>query len=191
MLIKEQNQSWKTLSYVWNEEQTDAFLNIIGGETQVSWIDHRGKSQKLNYVIPNQTQCKSCHMLGKEISPIGPIAGQLNRKNIYQGIVHDQLEYFVEKKFLLDSPKKINFRALPSGTKKIQGLLMKGPKPIFTSTVPIVTMTLARLKTQVSTSPTKKKITAEGEYLNHLLQLVRDREISNLALSQANPKTPS
>ena len=47
LLIKEQNQSWKTLSYVWNEEQTDAFLNIIGGETQVSWIDHRGKSQNL------------------------------------------------------------------------------------------------------------------------------------------------
>ena len=106
LLIKEQNQSWKTLSYVWNEEQTDAFLNIIGGETQVSWIDHMGKSQKLNYVIPNQTQCKSCHMLGKEISPIGPIAGQLNRKNIYQGIVHDQLEYFVEKKVLTGLPKK-------------------------------------------------------------------------------------
>ena len=43
LLIKEENQSWKTLSYVWNDEQTDAFLNIIGGETQVSWIDHREK----------------------------------------------------------------------------------------------------------------------------------------------------
>ena len=106
LLIKEQNQSWKTLSYVWNNEQTDAFVNIIGGETPVSWIDHKGKSQSLNYVIPNQTQCKSCHMLGKEISPIGPIAGQLNRKNIYQGIVHDQLEYFVEKKVLTGLPKK-------------------------------------------------------------------------------------
>ena len=106
LLIKEQNQSWKTLSYVWNEEQTDAFVNIIGGETPVSWIDHKGKSQNLNYVIPNQTQCKSCHMLGREISPIGPIAGQLNRKNIYQGMVHDQLEYFVQKKFLRDSPKR-------------------------------------------------------------------------------------
>lgn len=106
LLIKEQNQSWKTLSYVWNEEQTDAFVNIIGGETPVSWIDHKGKSQNLNYVIPNQTQCKSCHMLGKEISPIGPIAGQLNRKNIYQGMVHDQLEYFVQKEVLTGLPPK-------------------------------------------------------------------------------------
>ena len=47
LLIKEQNQSWKTLSYVWNEEQTDAFVNIIGGETLVSWIDDKGKSQKI------------------------------------------------------------------------------------------------------------------------------------------------
>ena len=106
LLIKEQNQSWKTLSYVWNEEQTDAFLNIIGGETLVSWIDDKGKSQKLNYAIPNQTQCKSCHMLGKKISPIGPIAGQLNRKNIYQGMVHDQLEYFARKEVLTGLPRK-------------------------------------------------------------------------------------
>ena len=104
LLIKEQNQSWKTLSYVWNEEQTDAFVNIIGGEVPVSWIDHQGKSQNLNYVIPNQTQCKSCHMLGKEISPIGPIAAQLNRKNIYKGMVHDQLEYFAKKQVLTGLP---------------------------------------------------------------------------------------
>ena len=106
LLIKEENQSWKTLSYVWNDEQTDAFVNIIGGETPVSWIDHKGKSQNLNYVIPNQTQCKSCHMLGREISPIGPIAGQLNRNNIYQGMVHDQLEYFVQKEVLTGLPDK-------------------------------------------------------------------------------------
>ena len=106
LLIKEENQSWKTLSYVWNDEQTDAFVNIVGGETPVSWIDHKGKSQNLNYVIPNQTQCKSCHMLGKEISPIGPIAGQLNRNNIYQGMVHDQLEYFVQKDVLTGLPDK-------------------------------------------------------------------------------------
>ena len=38
-------------------------------------------------------------MLDKKITPIGPIAGQLNRKNIYNGMIHDQLEYFFEKKF--------------------------------------------------------------------------------------------
>ena len=106
LLIKEQSQSWKTLSYVWNDEQTDAFINIIGGETPVSWIDQKGKSQKLNYIIPNQTQCKSCHMLGNQISPIGPIAGQLNRKNIYQGMIHNQLEYFFEKEVLNGLPQK-------------------------------------------------------------------------------------
>ena len=58
----------KTLSYVWNKEQTEAHLNIIGGETQVSWKDHEGKNQNLNYIIPNQTQCKSCHLLKKNYS---------------------------------------------------------------------------------------------------------------------------
>ena len=177
LLIKEENQSWKTLSYVWNDEQTDAFVNIIGGETPVSWIDHKGKSQNLNYVIPNHTQCKSCHMLGREISPIGPIAGQLNRKNIYQGIVHDQLEYLLKKKFLRDYPTKIDVHALPCGIKKIQELLMKGPKPTFTSTALIVIMTLVRQKIQALTSPTTRKTTAGGEYSNHPLPPVKGREI--------------
>ncbi|MAM16508.1 MAG: hypothetical protein CMC10_04350 [Flavobacteriaceae bacterium] len=106
LLIKEKNENWKTLSYVWNKEQTEAHLNIIGGETQVSWKDHEGKNQNLNYIIPNQTQCKSCHLLDKKITPIGPIAGQLNRKNIYNGMVHDQLEYFSQQNILLGLPKK-------------------------------------------------------------------------------------
>ena len=76
----------------------------MGGETQVSWTDHKGKKQNLNYIIPNQTQCKSCHMLDK-ITPIGPIAGQLNRKNIYDDMIHNQLEYFSEK-ILLGLPKE-------------------------------------------------------------------------------------
>ena len=106
LLIKENNGDWKTLSYVWNENQSEAYLNIIGGETPVSWVDHKGKTQNLNYIIPNQTQCKSCHMLGKKISPIGPIAGQLNRKNIYDGMVHDQLEYFSKQKILAGLPER-------------------------------------------------------------------------------------
>jgi hypothetical protein len=46
LLIKEQNQSWKTLSYVWNEEQTDAFVNIIGGETPGKLDRSQGKKSK-------------------------------------------------------------------------------------------------------------------------------------------------
>ena len=106
LLIKENENNWKTLSYVWNKEQSDAYLNIVGGETQVSWTDYKGKNKSLNYIIPNQTQCKSCHMLDKKITPIGPIAGQLNRKNIYDGIIHNQLEYFSKQKILLGLPKK-------------------------------------------------------------------------------------
>ena len=75
LLIKEKSDDWKVLSYVWDDKQEDAHLNIIGGEKQVSWKDFNGKTQNISYVIPNQTQCKSCHMSGKKISPIGPIAG--------------------------------------------------------------------------------------------------------------------
>ena len=106
LLIKQDNNNWKTLSYIWNDEQSEAYINIIGGEKQVSWIDYAGKPQNINYVIPNQTQCKSCHMVKKKISPIGPIAGQLNRKNIYMGQFYNQLEYFSKQNILVGLPEK-------------------------------------------------------------------------------------
>jgi uncharacterized repeat protein (TIGR03806 family) len=113
LLIKEEEDLWKVLTYVWNDKQDDAHLNIIGGEKQVSWKDFNGKTQNINYLIPNQTQCKSCHMSGKKISPIGPIAGQLNRDNIYHGMVQNQLEYFESQGLLKELPKKEKWPFIP------------------------------------------------------------------------------
>ena len=177
LLIKEENQSWKTLSYVWNDEQTDAFVNIIGGETPVSWIDHKGKSQNLNYVIPNQTQCKSCHMLGRKFPLLVPLRVSLTEKISTREWFMTNWSTSSKKKFLRDSPTKIDVLALLSGIKKIQELLMKGPKPTFTSTALIVIMTLVRRKIQGLTSPTTRKTTAGGEYSNHPLPPVKGREI--------------
>ena len=113
LLIKEEEDVWKALTYVWNDKQEDAHLNIIGGEKQVSWKDFNGKTQNINYLIPNQTQCKSCHMSGKKISPIGPIAGQLNRDNIYHGMIQNQLEYFESQGLLKELPEKGNWPFIP------------------------------------------------------------------------------
>ena len=123
LLIKEENDDWKVLSYVWDDKQEDAHLNIIGGEKQVSWKDYNGKTQNISYVIPNQTQCKSCHMSGKKISPIGPIAGQLNRNNIYHGMVRNQLEYFESQGLLTGLPEKENRPYMPVWNQLTSGSL--------------------------------------------------------------------
>jgi uncharacterized repeat protein (TIGR03806 family) len=78
LLIKD-TAGWTSLPYIWNEEQTEATLDIAGKNIPVSWTHYNGEVRKINYSVPNMNQCKSCHFKGKALSPIGPSARQLNR----------------------------------------------------------------------------------------------------------------
>ena len=77
LLIHEED-GWKALDYVWNDEQTEAFLEVAGDTKEVSYIDANGKKKKHAYGIPNINQCKGCHNRNEKMSPIGPSARQLN-----------------------------------------------------------------------------------------------------------------
>lgn len=77
LLIHEEN-GWKAYEYVWNDEQTDAFLEVAGDVKEVSYVYLDGKKKKHKYSIPNLNQCKGCHNRNEKMSPIGPSARQLN-----------------------------------------------------------------------------------------------------------------
>ena len=77
LLLKEEN-GWKALEYIWNSEQTDAFLEVAGASFPVSWIDEKGKKQSIEYIAPNINQCKGCHSYDGQFVPIGITARQLN-----------------------------------------------------------------------------------------------------------------
>ena len=79
VLIHE-DAGWKALPYVWNEEQTDASLEVAGETKKVVWKNEKGKKQTLDYSVPNMNQCKGCHLRGEKIVPIGPSARQLHNK---------------------------------------------------------------------------------------------------------------
>ncbi len=78
LLLKEE-KGWKALEYIWNDEQTDALLEVAGGTFPVSWLDENGKKQSIQYVAPNLNQCKGCHSYDGQFVPIGITARQLNR----------------------------------------------------------------------------------------------------------------
>ncbi len=105
ILLKAQ-EGWTALPYIWNEEQTDAYLEVAGGRKNIQWRDQKGKKQKLEYVIPNMIQCKECHSRDKEIVPIGPSARQLNRDFEYLTGTFNQLAYLAENHFLEGLPAK-------------------------------------------------------------------------------------
>ncbi|XOV93615.1 MAG: SO2930 family diheme c-type cytochrome [Bacteroidota bacterium] len=100
-LLIHEEEGWKALPYIWNEEQTDAKLEITGGTHQVSL---NGK-KPINYLVPNIAQCKGCHELNGKIAPIGPSARQLNRMNDFDGESKNQLIQLAESGFLKGLPK--------------------------------------------------------------------------------------
>ncbi|MDZ7936024.1 MAG: SO2930 family diheme c-type cytochrome [Emticicia sp.] len=77
-LLIHETDGWKALDYVWNDEQTEAYLEVAGDTKEVSYIDANGKKKKHEYAIPNVNQCKGCHNRNEKMSPIGPSARQLN-----------------------------------------------------------------------------------------------------------------
>jgi uncharacterized repeat protein (TIGR03806 family) len=99
LLIKENNQ-WKPLNYIWNEEQTEASLNYIGKVKLVNWINKEGEKQTVSYSIPNLNQCKNCHARGKDVVPIGPTAAQWNKTYAMSLSNKNQLDYFHEQGIL-------------------------------------------------------------------------------------------
>jgi uncharacterized repeat protein (TIGR03806 family) len=97
LLIKN-NGSWKAASYAWNEEQTEAYLKIAGKTINTNFIDQNGETKSVRYRVPNVNQCKECHALNDEISPIGPKARNMNKDVYYDNVEINQIEYLINNK---------------------------------------------------------------------------------------------
>ncbi|MEM7509612.1 MAG: SO2930 family diheme c-type cytochrome [Bacteroidota bacterium] len=104
-LLIHEAEGWKAVPYHWNEDQTEAYLEVAGGMKEVSWKDERGKKQKVNYVFPNMNQCKGCHSNDGEMTPIGPSAKQLNGEFSYDEGVENQLLFWDKHKLLTGMPE--------------------------------------------------------------------------------------
>ncbi len=77
LLIKEK-EDWRPLSYIWNEDQTEAYFEILGDEVDISWVHYDGNDKSVRYKIPDLNQCKNCHMHEKNTELIGTSARQMN-----------------------------------------------------------------------------------------------------------------
>lgn len=65
---------WLALPYLWNDEQTDAQLAVVGARIDLT----TPAGQAISYRVPNKNQCKECHGLSGEVVPIGPKARNLS-----------------------------------------------------------------------------------------------------------------
>jgi len=104
---------WYGVSYLWNEEQTDADLRLGGAAVDVEWTTDSGRSVKTEYQIPNANQCISCHSSNDRYVPIGTTARNLNRKRLASD-AKTQLVQWVEAGQLKECPSPDEFPVLAS-----------------------------------------------------------------------------
>jgi len=70
---------WIGLPYVWNKEQTEARLELVGARVKVFRKNADGTLHAQEHVVPNFNDCKRCHRIGDGVTPLGTTARQLNR----------------------------------------------------------------------------------------------------------------
>lgn len=102
-LLVHRAQGWVAIPYVWNDEQTDAFLHRTGATKQLTLHRPDGRAEPFAYVVPNQNQCAGCHATNnttRDLSPIGLKARHLNKPSTFEAGVN-QLDWWIMSGMLI------------------------------------------------------------------------------------------
>jgi uncharacterized repeat protein (TIGR03806 family) len=111
-LLVKSGEEWKAYSYVWNENDSDAFYNPVGDILSVSFIDKKGIAKSIDYAIPNKNQCKSCHNRDNVLKPLGPRVQNLDKEFTYPEGRKNQISKWQSEGFL-DKKYKTNINHKP------------------------------------------------------------------------------
>lgn len=107
MLIRT-SDGWEFADYVWNDEQTEATMDLDGSNVDVMW-ELNGETRSVNYRIPNVVECQTCHKTGDTSIPIGPKPQNLNKIFTYSdGTTANQLQKWLDEGYLQSFPNSIN-----------------------------------------------------------------------------------
>jgi len=97
---------WIFANYVWNTDMTEAILTTNSGTKVVKW--YQGDYLRtVNYKIPSQAQCASCHLLNNVNKPVGPKPQNLNKDYNYADGTANQLSKWIAMGYLNTAPANI------------------------------------------------------------------------------------
>lgn len=100
---------WQFAEYVWNEEQTEAHLDLSGSYLDISWLQNGTEEMSTTYRIPAEGECFTCHKTGTTAMPLGPKPQNIDRTYAYKDGVKNQLQKWAETGYLRgDFPSEIN-----------------------------------------------------------------------------------
>ncbi len=105
-LMIRKSSGWIFATYVWNDAQTEAFLDMNGSTTSVTWTDNSGE-HSINYGIPSENNCIACHAFADENLPIGIKPRNLNSDYPYEDGAMNQLSKLSAMGYLQNLPSAI------------------------------------------------------------------------------------
>ena len=102
---------WIFAEYVWNDEQTEAYYNMEGSFTPISWVDENNQVKGTDYRIPSEAQCVICHKKKELINdvevttymPIGIKPQNLNFNYNYGNSTRNQLTNWIQQGYLTNN----------------------------------------------------------------------------------------
>lgn len=100
-LIYRTAEGWDFAEYIWNDDQTEASLNLDGGFTEVNWLLD-GEERTINYRIPSEAECFTCHKTQLDAIPIGLKPQHINSDYSYADGTANQLAKFIAMGYLKD-----------------------------------------------------------------------------------------
>ena len=95
-LLIHTNDGWEAVGYIWNDDQTDARLSLVGKTIQTQFSKDSGELISVRYRAPNKNQCKECHQLNGVMTPIGPKARNMDLMVQYNSGKMNQLEKWAQ-----------------------------------------------------------------------------------------------
>jgi len=105
------SDGWIFADYVWNEEQTEAYLDLNGSTKNITFKDENNVTRTVDYRIPNESQCIVCHKtksyengnyVQKNI-PIGIKPQNLNKVFNYGSETKNQLTKWIDAGLLTNN----------------------------------------------------------------------------------------
>lgn len=89
---------WSAHTYIWNDEQTEAFREVGGKFIPLDFIGGDGQSVHNDYRVPNTNECADCHHVDDVagaaiVGPLGPKTWQLDRSFDYGAGPVNQLDH--------------------------------------------------------------------------------------------------
>lgn len=93
---------WIFAEYVWNEDQSEAYLEMDGSYHQIAWLQN-GVQKSTNYRIPSDVECLICHKSNSIPIPIGLKPQNLNVDYNYADGSMNQLQKLIQVGYLENS----------------------------------------------------------------------------------------